>query len=83
MSGKTKDRTLGSCARQMWLEAACRDHTFKIYHKPGAELILADALSRFYSDPKKKSLALSELKAKGLTLTEPVLSNYVFFDHNL
>lgn len=27
MSGKTKDEILGACARQMWLEAAWRDHS--------------------------------------------------------
>lgn len=83
MSGKTKDETLAACARQVWLEAACRDCTFSIHHKPGAELQLSDALSRFHSDSAKREIALSEISKGGLTEVEPVLCNYVFFDAKL
>lgn len=33
MSGKTRDCTLGACARQMCLEAASCDYQFTISHK--------------------------------------------------
>lgn len=83
MSGKTKDQILGACARQMWLEAAKRDQTFIISHKPGAALELADALSRYHTDSDKKSYVLSEVRVRGLAEVEPVLCEYVFFDHTL
>lgn len=83
MSGKTQDETLAACARQLWLEAACQDITFSIHHKPGAELELSDALSRFHTDNAKKQFALREIKHRGLTPVEPVLCNYVFFDKSL
>lgn len=61
-SGKMKDPLLGSCARQMWLEAACRDQDFVIQHKPGVEIPLADALSRKNDDPLKAHYADQEIR---------------------
>lgn len=83
MSGKTKDDILASCARQMWLEAAWRDHTFTIAHKPGVDIELADALSRYHTETSKKLFADSEVKKRGLSRVDPILSNYVFFDNQL
>lgn len=80
MTGKTKDTVLGSCARQMWLEAAWRDHTFTISHKPGSQLVLADALSRYTSNDSLRLLADSIVVKRGLSQVEPVLCDYVFFD---
>lgn len=79
MSGRTKDETLAACSRQMWLEAAWRDQTFTITHKPGAQIELADGLSRFHTDTAKRHLAETEIAARGLTELEPILSKYVFF----
>lgn len=83
MSGKTKDDVLGSCARQMWLEAAWRDHTFTISHKPGSQLTLADALSRYATDDKYKILADNIVRERKLAQVEPILSNYAFFDTHI
>ena len=45
-TGRCRDRYLAMCARELWLIAALRNYTIVIAHKPGKELILADALSR-------------------------------------
>lgn len=82
-SGKTKDSILGACARQMWLEAACRRQSFIIQHKPGVDIPLADALSRYYEDTSKKVYADTETQARGLSRVEPVLHGYAFFTSSL
>lgn len=79
-SGCTKDEVLGACARQLWLEAARRDQHFIIQHKPGVEIPLADALSRFHQDPEKAAFAVSEATSRGLTQLAPILNGYSFFD---
>lgn len=78
MTGKTKDTTLGACARQIWLEAANRHLHFTIKHRPGVELTLADALSRYHSDDSKANLAEAILLDKGLVELPPVLGGYNF-----
>lgn len=78
-SGKTKDKVLASCAREMWLEAAKNDHLIIIEHKPGEELILADALSRRFTDTAKASLADNIIARDNLTVVKPCCNNYVFF----
>lgn len=82
-TGKTKDLVLASCSRELWLEAACSDHEIVIQHKPGAELILSDALSRCYSDPSKAELADSLITESNLEVVPPRLNNYVFFNIDL
>lgn len=83
MTGKTKDRTLGACARQMWLEAANRHIVFTIKHKPGTEIPLADALSRYHTDKEKASLADLLIRKKGLLEKPPIDNNGNFFDLSL
>lgn len=83
MTGRTKDPVLGACARQLWLEAANRQVDFSIRHKPGADIPLADALSRYYSDSAKARFADQETLARGLVECPPVLEGYNFFDHTL
>lgn len=78
-TGKTKDPVLGACARQMWLEAARRDQVFIIKHKPGVDIPLADALSRYHSDPSKAQYADKEVAQRHLNKVEPVLDGYQFF----
>lgn len=72
-TGKTKDAVLGACSRQMWLEAACRDQTFIIQHKPGINIPLADALSRYDVDESKASYADREIARRALTYQEAIL----------
>ena len=64
--GRDKDLVLCACAcacactRQIWLFSALLNFELHIQHKPGEDLVLADALSR-------RSVSLSlELKAKSL-----------------
>lgn len=82
-TGKTKDSVLGACAREMWLEAALRDQSFIIQHKPGQDLPLADALSRYHDDPVKANFADLEIANRGLSLVSPVLKGYSFFSEDL
>lgn len=78
-SEKTKDPVPGACACQMWLEAArCKQH-FIIQHKPGSDIPLADALSRYHDDPAKARLADQEVVKQGLNFVHPVLHGYTFF----
>lgn len=71
---------LGACAREIWLEGARGDHDIRIQHKEGTLIPLADALSRYYNDYSKASLALELVTNLGLVEISPVLSGYVFFN---
>lgn len=82
-TGKTKDPVLASCSCELWLEAACSDHEIVIQHKPGSELILADALSRCFSDKAKAELADSIIRKHNLMIVPPCLNDYVFFNPDL
>lgn len=80
-SGRTRDPILGSCARELWLAGARGDHDIEIIHKEGTKIPLADALSRFYSDPLKATLALNLTANLNLTELSPVLTGYSFFNN--
>lgn len=82
-TGKTKDSVLASCSRELWLEAARSDHEIVIQHKPGTELVLADAMSRRFSNSAKAELADSIIQNEGLKIVPPCLNNYVFFSLDL
>ena len=69
-TGKTKDSVLAACSRQMWLEAALRDQTVSIRHKPGVQIPLADALSRS-KDPAMKRKAARMVNERGLKRLHP------------
>ena len=56
-SGKGKEPLLFACARQLWLISAINNCELEIKHKPGADLVLADALSRSLNHPSMKSKA--------------------------
>lgn len=78
-SGRTSDSTLGACSRELWLLAAKHDFVIKIVHKPGQEIPLSDALSRFYQDKTKADLASAIISRNNLRLVPPVINNYLFF----
>ena len=56
-SGKGRDPTLTACAREVWYLAAEMSTDVKIFHKPGSELVLADALSRAHQSKKSRDEA--------------------------
>lgn len=78
--GRSKDRVLCACAREIWLEAAKADHDIQICHKSGALIPLADTLSRYDSDPEKAKLADQLIREKSLFKLDPKLNDYVFFN---
>lgn len=83
MTGKTKDSTLGACARQMWLEVAKKDQRFIIQHKPGHQITLADALSQYHQNGNKAAWADNEVAQRGRLEFDPVLDGYSFFSSGL
>ena len=50
-SGSTKDYFMQRCLRQLWFSAAVFDFELQARHIPGDLNVLADALSRWDSDP--------------------------------
>lgn len=79
-SGRTRDPTLAACARELWLLAASNSHNISIKHKRGSQLQLADALSRTTIDPSKAAFVHHLTSSQQLTLVQPVLHNYQFFN---
>lgn len=79
-TGRTKDSTLASCARELWLLAAKNSHHITIEHKPGSQLQLADALSRLSIDPSKAAFVQHMTTEKNLEFIDPVLHDYKFFN---
>lgn len=69
-TGRTRHPTLGACARELWLAAAVNHHTITIKHKPGSEIELADALSRFFIDPLKKQFVNAQISQGKIRLID-------------
>ena len=67
-TGSGRDPILCACAREIWLFAACNSTTVIICHKPGKELVFADALSRMPFDT-----AAQETAAKFINKTDTCL----------
>lgn len=83
MTGRTKDSVLGACARELWLEAAKHDDLITIEHRPGVSIPLADALSRMANDDSKAKYVTDTVAGRGLIFVPPMLTDYVFFDHEI
>ena len=49
-TGKTRDAVLGACIRNIWLLAAVLDIDIKIKHMRGKKNVIADLLSRLFSN---------------------------------
>lgn len=79
-SGRTKDPVLRACSRELWLEAARADHDIDIVHKEGVKIPLADALSRYFSDPSKAALSHELTAQRKLVEVSPKLMDYCFFN---
>lgn len=82
-TGKTRDKVLAACARQLWLEAAKHDHEIAIQHRPGTLIPLADALSRLHFDKAKQRQADLLIKSRKLSRVDPIISGYLFFDNRI
>ena len=66
-TGAGRDHILTACAREIWLFAATNSCEVEILHKPGKDLILADALSRRSFNSKAKIIATDICKTLALT----------------
>ena len=76
-TGRATDPILAACARQLWLEAARRDHQVVIKHKRGVDIPLADALSRQHLH-SKRVYAAKEVKSRGLQKVTPATAIPMF-----
>lgn len=79
-TGRTKDPTLASCARELWLLAARRLHQISVKHKPGRQLEFVDALSRMHSDHIKSELVETIVARDRLCSVPPDLHDCKFFN---
>ena len=66
-SGAGRDPVLTACAREIWLFAASTACEIVVLHKPGRDLVLADALSRRPFDRSADVRAAGLLESLGLT----------------
>ena len=76
--GFGRDLVLCACARQLWFIAAQANTDVEVIHKPGRELVLADALSRAHLSNKHINIAnklCKDLKLQKLVIehTECIL----------
>ena len=78
-TGKTKDSFLALCVRNIWLLTASLDIQLNISHVPGIHNVIADTLSRIYSDRPVNLDLLSILQDN--YIWEHIPSHY--FDLNL
>ena len=81
-TGKCSDPDLGLCSRELWLMAAINNFSITIAHKPGADLVLADALSRAHSSRGAARLAAEQcaclhLKRIRVTHSEKLFSPFL------
>lgn len=78
-TGRTKDKVLSACSRELWLLAAASGHDIHIIHRPGEAIPLADALSRFYTHPDKADFANQCIASNNFSWVPPVFSQGEFF----
>ena len=71
-TGRTRDRILAACAREVWLISATKQVDIMIHHAPGETLVLADALSRASFDPRLRKTARSLVLKSKLSRAKPV-----------
>ena len=53
-SGRTKDKVLATCVRNIWLLSSLYNITLQVDHIPGRDITVADLLSRFKLDQVSK-----------------------------
>lgn len=65
-SGRARDMVLGAMCRAFWYFSASRNIRFKFVHRPGAEMVVADALSRRHLGPNDLSKAKAIIEGLNL-----------------
>lgn len=83
MPGRTRDKILVSCARELWLEAAKFSDRLTIKHKPGHMIPMADTLSRMADSPEKAAYVEDQVALNNFTIVPPVTDNCNFLDTSL
>ena len=76
--GKARDPYMAACAREIHMIEAEHDVVLSVVHAPGDTLVLADALSRVFTDKKKQALADKLVAEKGLKFVIPHDLGYIF-----
>ena len=51
-SGRSRDQFMRACAREIFLHSAAADIDIQVCHRPGLDMVWADALSREHTHPK-------------------------------
>lgn len=75
--GRAKDPVLAACSRAMWYHSEQCQVRMVYVHKPGVQMELADALSRYHLGDKYKQIVESHIQAKKLVR---ILPDYKMLD---
>ena len=76
-AGITKDMFLAACNREIKLFQAVHDVEVVVVHVPGSSLVLADALSRAFTEPRKACIAERLINDLNLKFVIPKDLEYV------
>ena len=68
-SGSSKDHFMQRYLQQLWFSAAVFDFELQARHIPGDHNVLADALSRWHSDPSLHDTFLTSVRSLGRVYT--------------
>jgi len=68
-SGSSKDHFIQRCLRQLWFSASVFDFELQARHIPGEHNVLADALSRWDSDPSPQDTFQMSARSLGRVYT--------------
>ena len=77
-SGASKDYFMQRCLRQLWFSAAVFDFEFQARPIPGDHNVLADALSRWQSDPSLHDTELTLFRQSHETVSRFKFSDNLF-----
>ena len=80
-TGKTRDPILALCVRNIWLLTASYDIDLVITHIPGSKNVIADILSRLYSDKSVNHDILTDLQQN--CTWDRIPANYFDLDTHL
>ena len=72
MNGRTGDQVMASTARDLAMYVAMNQWEIVVTHKPGKDLVLADALSRYDTGDGYKAIVEKEVSERKLVEVQPV-----------